>query len=487
MKRAAVYARLSMQGEDAESIKRQRLDGLHYWETLGWATTEYLEPVGARSGFSEKRRPAYRQLKEDIKAGQLHGVWFADLSRASRSLIELFALIDLCQKNNVRFVSQKENIDPDSAIGRAMLGVIGVFNEWYRNDLSERQKRRVAFRKSNAQTLGKIPLGLIRNADKRYEPSPETYTHLGKERRYLDTILRFMHFYQCGDYGAQTSAMRLGKEGYRWRSNHKQPIPVDEHHITWTIKILESYRGCVPDALLDKCLRVRAQRASHSANGNQRTSAPPLLWRLIRCHHCGLRYGSVHAATYYTTRTGEKKASWFMRYRHPGVTCPVIQSKRTHNARTIDAQMVGIIQWVARRPHIEKERVVAALSAPPTATAPAVSPAEIDRRLERLKTLFVMGDIDRDAYEQDRDKLLELKRPAPTPPDTLSEQEARDAVEELPAALLAASENNPTLANQILRELIDRVDVQDGAIVSFTPHARYAALFAGHPLCQTPH
>jgi site-specific DNA recombinase len=62
------------------------------------------------------------------------------LSRFTRSVQDMYVTLDLLQRSNVDFRSHTESFDTSTAIGRAMLGIVGVFAQMEREITSERVK-----------------------------------------------------------------------------------------------------------------------------------------------------------------------------------------------------------------------------------------------------------------------------------------------------------------------------------------------------------
>ena len=90
------------------------------------------------SGKDFKHRNAMLQLLDDVKAQKFDIVCVWALSRFTRSVADLYTMLTLLNKYNVEFVSLTESFDTSTAMGRAMLGIIGVFAQLERELTGER-------------------------------------------------------------------------------------------------------------------------------------------------------------------------------------------------------------------------------------------------------------------------------------------------------------------------------------------------------------
>lgn len=495
MKKGAVYARKSLRGETDESINRQVEETSHRLRARGCDSVDVLiEKKGQRSGRSEKNRPVWMELKAKLLRGEYQMFGVQDIFRVYRNAELLLPFIRDLTDKGVEFFSVKENIDPKTPDGRLMIGFLALLGQWYAERISDDQKFAIKSRVASGGTWGKIPLGLLRNKKKQYEPSDEGYVVKGKKRTYLATVIRWMEMYSTGDIGVQDGAMRLGLEGFKWARTFreydengdaktiKEPAGVNDHHLTWTVKILESYRGCVPNELLNQCLRVKKLRARRYSNTRKRETPPPLLWRVLTCAECRKRYVTSAGNKTYQVKSGEKKRTAFMRYTHRGMLCSQVKRQRTFMSQVIDEEAMEIIVgWAIEQIESHKETIARKMSAP-TEPAPEIDDAEIDRRLTRLNKLYVTGNMTDLAYAEER-AALELLRPKQTLPSSLpTYEEALKSLEELPAIIKHTFQSDPTTANLFFRLMMEEVDITDGEIVGFYPVESWIPLFEGHPL-----
>lgn len=137
--RVAIYIRVSTldQAENGYSLDMQE-------RTLRkWCQDRRYEIAGIYadrgiSGKSISHRPAMCQLLKDAENKSFDIVLFWALSRFSRSVENLYYTMNLFQKWNISMVSYTENFDTTTAMGRAMIGIVGIFAQLEREMTSER-------------------------------------------------------------------------------------------------------------------------------------------------------------------------------------------------------------------------------------------------------------------------------------------------------------------------------------------------------------
>lgn len=98
-------------------------------------------------------RPQFKAMLDYIREGDT--VFVEDLSRLSRSLTDLLVTVERLQAQNIKLVSLKESIDTSTAAGRLMIGMIGIINQFERENLLERQAEGIALAKQKGVYKGR--------------------------------------------------------------------------------------------------------------------------------------------------------------------------------------------------------------------------------------------------------------------------------------------------------------------------------------------
>lgn len=139
--RAAIYIRVSTldQARDGYSLEAQE-------QTLRkWCIDRKYEiyDLYADRGISGKdinHRPDMCRLMQDAKAQKFDMVVFWALSRFTRSVSDLYGTMALFNSLNISMFSYTESFDTSNPMGRAMIGIVGVFAQLERELTGERVK-----------------------------------------------------------------------------------------------------------------------------------------------------------------------------------------------------------------------------------------------------------------------------------------------------------------------------------------------------------
>lgn len=157
---AVGYIRVSTDEQVREGVsldnQRERIKAFAY--AKGWS----LEEIYEDPGYSGKnlKRPGIERLIQDAKKGLFDAVIVYKVDRLTRKQKDLWNLIEeVFESNGIGFISVNEPFDTTSAIGKACLGMIGVFAQLERDIIAERTKDALRYKKENGERLGAPSLG----------------------------------------------------------------------------------------------------------------------------------------------------------------------------------------------------------------------------------------------------------------------------------------------------------------------------------------
>ena len=133
--KVAIYTRVStqMQVEKGISLDAQKNELIEYCNKNNY-DYDIFEDAGI-SGKNITKRKELQKLLNNIKNYNI--VLCYKLSRISRSVKDMANMLDKFQKNNIRFISLKENIDTEQATGKLLIYVISICAEIERDNISE--------------------------------------------------------------------------------------------------------------------------------------------------------------------------------------------------------------------------------------------------------------------------------------------------------------------------------------------------------------
>jgi DNA invertase Pin-like site-specific DNA recombinase len=175
------YARVSSAGQNLDS----QLDA--------------LQKAGCKKIFSDKMtgsrmdRPGWDQLMEYVRPGDALVV--TELSRMTRSLINLLETAQLLEQKQIHLVSLRENIDTSTATSRCFLSMMGAIHQMERELRAERASSGRASAKARGKTGGRPRTDVVKleNAKVLYEnfgkTADEVCKVVGVGRRIFFTYL----------------------------------------------------------------------------------------------------------------------------------------------------------------------------------------------------------------------------------------------------------------------------------------------------------
>ena len=325
----AVYTRQSLDKKDSISIETQ-VD--ECTSRAGNATYK----IYSDKGYSGKdtKRPAFKEMMEDIKSGVIDQVIVYKLDRISRNVVDFVQMHETFTKYGASFISCKEGFDSSTQLGRLLMMMLISFAQFERESIQQRVKDSYYSRGSKGFYMGgTIPYGftkekvvidgintsqLIANEEEAqiltelYERYALTDTSLGKLSKDLNQrgikssngvswdsgkISRILRnplyvranadvyiYYQhkkCNmsnpieDYIGTNGCYIYGKR----EANERKYTNVEDHHVT-----LAPHEGLVDS---DIWLTVQYKLDSNTQIRNSGTGKHTFLTGLLKCSKCG--------------------------------------------------------------------------------------------------------------------------------------------------------------------------------------------------------
>jgi len=136
--RVALYIRVSTEDQAREgySIQAQRNKLEAYCVSQGWD----IVGLYVDDGYSAKdlERPEMKRMLAHIEQGLIDCVLVYRLDRLTRSVLDLYKLLEIFEKYNCKFKSATEVYDTTSAMGRMFITIVAAMAQWERENLAER-------------------------------------------------------------------------------------------------------------------------------------------------------------------------------------------------------------------------------------------------------------------------------------------------------------------------------------------------------------
>lgn len=201
---AASYERVSSdeQAREGFSLEVQAEKNTLHIKNQGWAL--YDRYIDAGKSAKNLKRPDMQRLLSDIDARKVNVVVVHKLDRLTRNVGDLHELLSLFERKEIKLVSISENIDTSSAMGRMFVYMLGIFAQWYRENLSEEVIKGQRKRAENG----------LRNSSSRpygYNVSPEDLSLTINEEEAPIVVRMFEQF--VNGWGKRKIAIELNNEG----------------------------------------------------------------------------------------------------------------------------------------------------------------------------------------------------------------------------------------------------------------------------------
>ncbi|BBW97268.1 recombinase family protein [Geobacillus icigianus] len=290
-----IYIRVSTeeQAKEGYSISAQREKLKAYCEIQDWKDYRFYVDEGISA--KNLNRPQLQLMLKHIQEGIIDTVLVYRLDRLTRSVKDLYKLLELFEKHGCKFKSATEVYDTGTAMGRMFITIVAAMAQWERENLGERL--RVGFQEKARQgkyAANKRPFG--------YNLDPKTgkLTINEEEAQVFRTIV---DLYLKKGYGANRICKWLNERGIKTRDgntwNDKPLIqmlknPLYAGTIRWGLNhdqptIVENAAPAIIDKkTFDEIQRtIERRRGQHPRNvGNDY-----IFSALMRCPECGSSMG----------------------------------------------------------------------------------------------------------------------------------------------------------------------------------------------------
>lgn len=402
MKTVAGYVRVSTQeqADEGYSIGEQQDRLKKYCEAQGWNLVHtYTDP-----GFSGAKldRPALQQLLADIPSGSFDTVLVFKLDRLSRSQKDTMYLIeDQFIKNNIDFCSVMESsLNTSTPLGKAMVGILSVFAQLERNNITERMTMgRIGRAKSGKYSGGATPLGYDYINDELVINESEAV----QVRLIFDLFLNGLD----GKEMSFKSILRYLQERYMIRG-------AEWLHTSTITRVLQNpvYCGMIKFSgkpypgthkpIVSADIFEKAQNKylnysqAFSASTANFSKTPHLLTGLIKCGICGGTYGAKTWRNRHATATSQPYYGYYGCQRKYTKLSMSKCDNAHYGIRKLESKIINEIRSLSLDPDelksIGSESKKSEES--PAYTAALKHLSEIDRQMNKLIDLYQVEGID---------------------------------------------------------------------------------------------
>lgn len=168
-----IYIRVSTeeQARDGFSISAQREKLKAYCIAQDWTDFKFYVDEGI-SGKNTGRTQLQLMI-DHIKQGMIKTVLVHKLDRLTRSVLDLYRLLETFDKHNCSFKSATEVYDTTTAMGRMFITIVAALAQWERENLGERVRMGQIEKARQGKYSAKAPFGFDKNENEQLVINPD--------------------------------------------------------------------------------------------------------------------------------------------------------------------------------------------------------------------------------------------------------------------------------------------------------------------------
>lgn len=431
LKRVAIYVRVSSEMQlDNYSLDAQENACQSFAELRGWQVLSVFREEGASAKSTD--RPVFQQMIQQAESGAFDVILVHKLDRFSRKLKDMIGIIDYFDEIGVALVSATEQFDLSTPQGKMMVNVMSSVNQWYLDNLAQeiskgkRQRARAGdwngtlsygyttpsrlkddlVTVSDELRKGEIDREQFRVTVEAIENLLEQYPDAHATQaipHYKDSsgvVLAFEQ-YATGQFSFNEIANLLNESGYRCESRDATGLfsktmisellrnrfylgetsygaKVRGKHRKW---MSGNHDAIITDELFDKCQVIRKTFANkHKANSNARPY--PLSPMLIE----------LNTGVTWRGRFRAKKRE-YVRERYKDIPGTHIKAEQ------LEEDVINCLNSIEIPDDWHSRVMKSLINEKPDNSNNHVA---LNQRMERLKTLFLLGDISEETYRAER-------------------------------------------------------------------------------------
>ncbi|MEM1483902.1 recombinase family protein [Oscillospiraceae bacterium PP1C4] len=306
--RVGCYVRVSTENQIENYSIDEQIERLKaYCKAKDWAIYKFYTDAGYSGGSVD--RPALIQMISDIKSKSIELVVVYKLDRLSRSQKDTLTLIENeFLSRGVDFVSMSENFDTSTPFGRAMIGILSVFAQLEKDQITER---------FTMGRIGRSKAGYYHGGS----TAPTGYNYIdGKLEvdEYIAEQVREVYDRFLNGYSINSIHKYMNDKYGEWNS-HALVINVLRNSVyIGKVKFKKREYDGLHQPIISKESFYRAQQLLKSSEreSNKTTAqktpfrAGYMLSSLVYCKKCGARYSANHG--YYRCYSRAKSSKRFI-------------------------------------------------------------------------------------------------------------------------------------------------------------------------------
>lgn len=423
--RAAVYLRVSTDMQlDNFSLEAQREVCLRLIESRGWVLTSIYSDEGLSARTTERK--AFQEMLEAAKSKLFDVIVVHKLDRFSRSVTDLLLTLRELEQVGVSVVSATEEFDFSTPIGKVLLTLLAAFAQWYVDNLSAEIKKGQKARAMAGHWNSVVPFGY----DAAFKRHGGDGLAMVNEHEAEGVRLAF----RLSSEGKSDREVvdALNKAGYRSIKGRLFGREAVIRILTGRFYLGEvQYRGewypglhepIISQELFDQVQEARRLRRTAPGGKRRKRGRVYLLTTFARCAKCGAFLKGTQGGragrperTFYYACIGKERFSTCDAKLIPAKQLDAMFAERVAalqivpNWRELALEQARELLGQDQQKDVERER------------------ARLEGRLERLTELRLEGDISRERFKAESEK-IKAELAALQPPQALPNLEQAAAV-----------------------------------------------------------
>lgn len=299
--KTAIYIRVSTdeQAKEGYSISAQLQKLKAFCISQGWE----VEGIYADEGISAKdmKRPQLLKMIKDIKDNRISCVLVYRLDRLTRSVFDLYKLLETFEKYDCKFKSATEVYDTTTAMGRMFITIVAALAQWERENMGERiAMGQIEKARQGKWTANQIPMGYDIN-------KKESRLYINPEESFV--IKKIFGLYKTR--GMNQIAFYLNerkmytKLGRKWTDSTISIIlnnPVYYGDMNWSGEVYKgNHEPIITKEEYDNVQRIIKLRNTNVSG--RAVSSPYIFSQKLKCPSCGKSLVGSTTKSYYKDRS----------------------------------------------------------------------------------------------------------------------------------------------------------------------------------------